>query len=312
MVLSSGDHVCKAGGMTVAESGVAGLAGSDGVCAMLALDHRGSLRAEMLHADDRHVDGDTLRAFKRIAIDELAPDATAMLLDLDYGMDAVARSPLPAGTALILAAQQPDTIDGNTIRSTTFDARISPEHVARSGAAALKLLVNWTPDGDRSPLLDFTARFVELSRACGVSSLVEGITWPSTWTSEDERDDAILDCAIALCATGCDVYKGEVAGFRGGDVDGVHERARAMTAAIDCPWVVLSHGVDGSRFAEVTRASCAGGASGFLAGQALWSAIARGPLDEESLRDGFRGLGRRRLAEVTRAAREGVEAFRAA
>ena len=38
------------------------------------------------------------------------------------------------------------------------------------------------------------------------------------------------------------------------------------------PWVVLSQGVDPDRFPAAVEAACRGGASGCLAGRALWSA----------------------------------------
>src|SRR6478735_7824656 len=43
--------------------------------------------------------------------------------------------------------------------------------------------------------------------------------------------------------------------------------------AITGPWVVLSQGVHRDDFAGAVRAACRGGASGFLAGRALWSDV---------------------------------------
>jgi sulfofructosephosphate aldolase len=44
-----------------------------------------------------------------------------------------------------------------------------------------------------------------------------------------------------------------------------------MTQVVRIPWVVLSTGVPDERFPELVAAACRGGASGFLAGRAIWS-----------------------------------------
>jgi sulfofructosephosphate aldolase len=295
--------------MTGAMFDLQALADDQGLFTMLALDHRGALQSVMERDGARTVGADAIRPFKQVAIDELAPSASACLLDFDYGLNPDGTSPLPAGTALILAAQEPDRINGTPIGSTRFDSRVTPERVATSGAVALKLLVDWTPTGDREQISDFTQAFVELSKECGVLSLVEGVTWPSSWVDEDQRDDAILECARVLCATDPDIYKAEVAGFRGADLSSVTARSRELTDAIDCPWVVLSHGIAGSDFASAIEACCEGGASGFLAGQAVWGELAQGSLAADDLRRGFRTAGVERFRDLIDSARRGVGAY---
>ena len=41
---------------------------------------------------------------------------------------------------------------------------------------------------------------------------------------------------------------------------------------LPCPWVVLSQGVDPARYPRAVEAACRGGASGMLAGRAVWTA----------------------------------------
>jgi len=55
-----------------------------------------------------------------------------------------------------------------------------------------------------------------------------------------------------------------------GDPDAISERCAEMTASLPCPWVVLSSGVSIARFAGAVERACMGGASGFLAGRAVW------------------------------------------
>jgi sulfofructosephosphate aldolase len=51
----------------------------------------------------------------------------------------------------------------------------------------------------------------------------------------------------------------------------MEEGSRALTEAAARPWVVLSAGVPLERFEPAVEAACWGGASGFLAGRAIWS-----------------------------------------
>jgi sulfofructosephosphate aldolase len=55
-----------------------------------------------------------------------------------------------------------------------------------------------------------------------------------------------------------------------------------VTAALPCPWVVLSQGVDAQRFPAAVEAACRGGAAGFLAGRAIWTDAIRPDRDTEA------------------------------
>jgi len=56
------------------------------------------------------------------------------------------------------------------------------------------------------------------------------------------------------------------------DDEAIRRAAETITDAIDCPWVVLSNGTPPERFDAAMLAACRGGASGFLAGRAIWTA----------------------------------------
>ncbi len=85
----------------------------------------------------------------------------------------------------------------------------------------------------------------------------------------------MIEAAIELMQTGSDVYKAEVPGYLPGQLGQVGTFAKKLTQSISNPWVVLSNGVEASDFAEGVRLSCANGASGFLAGRAIWADAAK-------------------------------------
>ena len=87
-----------------------------------------------------------------------------------------------------------------------------------------------------------------------------------------ETDDAaILATCSELGGLGMDVYKAEVPMHGQGDPAEIERRCRQMTEVLPCPWVVLSQGVSIDDFPAAVAAACRGGASGFLAGRAVWS-----------------------------------------
>lgn len=51
----------------------------------------------------------------------------------------------------------------------------------------------------------------------------------------------------------------------------MRQRCRAITAAVGSPWVILSSGVAEVDFPTAISIACEEGASGFLAGRAVWA-----------------------------------------
>lgn len=235
-----------------------------GCLTMVALDHRESLRT-MLDAPGRPASDEDVRSFKRTAIRELGGAASAVLLDRATALDA----PLPDGTALVLAADVFDQPPGSPVLASRLDGTIDVATIRACGAAAIKLLVLWQPDrGERERACD-VSRFVALARAAGVAALVEGIV-----PAGADRDAWVREAAAELCAFGPDVYKAQIPGYTPGDVSRVRAESERLTAVVGRPWVVLSNGVRTQDFTAGMREACAGGATGFLAGRAVWSDVA--------------------------------------
>ena len=84
---------------------------------------------------------------------------------------------------------------------------------------------------------------------------------------------------------GPSLYKCQVPLYGRGDPAEIERRARTIDAALPCPWVVLSQGVDPDDFPAAVEAACRGGASGFLAGRALWTATLGADDPTELLRE---------------------------
>jgi sulfofructosephosphate aldolase len=103
-----------------------------------------------------------------------------------------------------------------------------------------------------------------------VLALLEGVVTASA--DDPVFDDSLVRAAEELGRFSPDVYKTQLPTFGRGDDDTVEREARRVSDAVGVPWVVLSNGVDASRFASAVAASCRGGASGLLAGRGVWRA----------------------------------------
>lgn len=256
--------------------------------AMLALDQRESLRRMFPLVHGQEVGDDVLKAFKRDAVAVLAPGASGVLLDRPFALADGRPAELPRSTGLIVAADVLEQPPGEPVVDTSLDPVVTADYVRSLDATAVKLLVIWRDDGGDAKREDLVRSFVSVAEEAGVASLVEGIVRPSSgehWAAHAERHDAIIAAAAELSGYGGSIYKAEVPGYAPGDVSAVAEHAVRLTRAASGPWVVLSNGVAQADFADALAESVKGGASGFLAGRAIWSDTVRDPDPVASLRE---------------------------
>lgn len=252
------------------------LARPSGVFALVALDQRESLRAYLQEASGRPVDDEGVIAFKRDALADLLGDASGVLLDLDFGIPAMATlGPAPGERpgGLILAADNLVQDAGGAIVDTELDPRAGAGAVQHSGCTALKLLVIWRPGaGAAEKRSALVSRFMARCRELEVLGLVEALM--DQPTREQARspggEGLYIEMAKEMAAHQPDIYKTEVPGPPSLPAGAIAERSAAISSTVPCPWVLLSNGVPPATYPDVVTAVCQGGASGFLAGRAIW------------------------------------------
>ncbi len=234
------------------------LARPTGTFLMVAMDQRESLRTMLRERGrpdgDAHVEG-----FKLAVARALAPHASGFLID---GAHRSAVEPF-VERGLILAVDVLDQRRDGPVEDTSLEEhpQLSPSVVA------LKLLVIWRDDGRRAERVELASRFVELARRHGLLSVLE----PVVRVPDERREEAIVEAARELGAVGPSLYKCQVPLGGRGEAAEITRWAREIDSALPVPWVVLSQGVDPADFPRAVRASCEGGASGLLAGRALWT-----------------------------------------
>lgn len=270
------------------------LARPSGGLAMVAMDQRESLRAMFAAQSGAPVPDEHLTGFKLAVAGELGPSASGFLIDRTYGFDTVVDDKvLPESCGLILAA---DTLvhppGGGPVVYTELDERISAPVVRGRGVAAMKLLIVWRRDDRRTERLAMAAEFVARCADAGLLSILEGVVRREPGVDFDEMT---VEAATELGGLRPSLYKCPVPRFGEGDPVGVAKICERITAVLPVPWVVLSQGVSIVDFPGAVRTACNSGASGFLAGRALWSDTLTDP--HRLLRD--RSIDRlKRLADL--------------
>ena len=136
-------------------------AGSTGTFAVMAVDHRGPLRRSLEKESPRGKTAEALTALKKDIVRNLAPAATAVLLDPETAAgQCVADGSMPAGTGLIVALDTGST--GDPINRTTgLIENWSVEKTVRMGASGVKMLLYYNHEaseaGEREALVQEVA-----------------------------------------------------------------------------------------------------------------------------------------------------------
>jgi sulfofructosephosphate aldolase len=239
------------------------LARPSGTFLMVAMDQRESLRTMLREHGHDATDG-RLRAFKLAVARELGPYASGLLIDDAYGADVVddAVRLAPPSCGVLLAVDLLDQQPGEAVEDTRLDERAE----LPAGIAALKLLVIWRDDERRAERLEMSRRFVALAERHGVLSVLEPVV------RHEAREWAIVEAAHELGAVRPSLYKCQVPFGGKAEPAAITAHCRELDAALPCPWVVLSQGVEPAGFPAAVEAACKGGASGMLAGRAVWTA----------------------------------------
>jgi sulfofructosephosphate aldolase len=248
-----------------------------GALAMVAMDQRESLRAMFDAAGAGRPADEVLVRFKLDVADVLGPFASGFLIDRHYGFEDIrAGGTLPDSAGLILAADALTQADGGPVEETQLDCVVVEPGFDLHGVVALKLLLIWRRDERREERVRLAADFVDRARQLGVLSVLEPVVRATPAELLDgswDADAAIREAARELSPLGQSLYKVQVPLQGRGSALEQGAASERLGRDITGPWVVLSQGVDQDDFLAAVEAACRGGASGFLAGRALWSDV---------------------------------------
>lgn len=263
------------------------LARPSGALAMVAVDQREALRGMFAKHQSAPVPDTQLTKFKVDVARELSPYGSGLLVDQEFGLDAIVESQvLNPSCGLIAAADLLIGPAGGAATDTAVDQSVDPHRMKKIGAAGLKFLVLWRNDESPESRMKLVEEFNALCDAVDLPSIIEVIVKaPNDPNKSWDREAELILAAKEARKWGADLYKAEVPYHGEGDLSAITRASAVISEAIAGPWVVLSNGVKAEFFADAVMACAQGGASGFLAGRAVWADIVGSPDINKALRD---------------------------
>lgn len=262
------------------------MADARGIFKMTAVDQRPPIKGPIAkHLGVEQAPWDQVARFKRLLVETLQDQSTAMLLDPHYaiphGIDALSPT---KGLIVTLEDSLFDEQDGGRLSADIDDWSV--EKIKRMGGDAVKVLAWYRPDADASVCQaqqDYVKRIGEACAKFDIPFLFELLVYPLAKDAHQTKDyiemqgkkaDDVLGSVeeFAKPDYGVDVFKLE-SPVNAADADG----SAAVQAVFDemgriagRPWVMLSAGAGKPEFKAVLEHAFAAGASGFLAGRAIW------------------------------------------
>ncbi len=276
-------------------NGIQACASDQGIIAAAAIDQRGSLRQAIAQARGSAVGAMELTEFKTAATQALTPHATAILMDPEYGLEAIRhRAP---GTGVLLAYEKSGYDTNAKGRLPDLLDLWSVRRLVEAGAHAIKILLYYNPFDDER-INRIKQAFIErVGAECAgldVPFFLEPLAYDDAIGPEKSLEFArvkpryvtrLMEEFSQPCY-GVDVLKVEVpinaayvSGMRcflGGPAAYTRQEAlehfRTAASAATKPFIYLSAGVSAEVFRETLELAIEAGSnfSGVLCGRATW------------------------------------------
>lgn len=261
--------------------GLQQIANPDGIFTMCAMDHRGSLRSMIDEEHPEEVDYEEMVERKLELCSCLAKYASAVLLDPIFGAaQCISHGVLPNNTGLLVSIEASGYSGDKEYRLTKLLDGWNVEKIKRMGASAVKILVYYRPDlAELASKQLTTVNIVALE--CikyDLPFLVEPISYPIGSEVNNPlqfaavKEQLVIKTAQDITALPIDVLKVEFPAdlrYKKDESEPIN-LCHQLDMSSQVPWVILSAGVDFEAFCQQVKIACRAGASGFLAGRAVW------------------------------------------
>ncbi len=276
-------------------NGINAIGDKNGIIAALAMDQRGSFRKALAKAKGSLASNSDLSEFKTLVAELLSAHASAILLDPEFGLEAIKHRAKNAGVLLAYEATGYDaTVKG---RLPDLVPEWSVRRLMTVGANAIKLLLYYDPDDDpqtNTIKQAFVERVGAECRANDVPLFLEPVCYSDTVGDEKSIEFARLKPdkvtkymqEFSQPQYGVDVLKveapvnmryveGSIANL-GYPIAYSREQAREYfrlaAAESRLPFIYLSAGVTDEIFRETLELATEAGTpfSGVLCGRATW------------------------------------------
>ncbi|MCG8504427.1 MAG: tagatose 1,6-diphosphate aldolase [Sphingomonadales bacterium] len=247
--------------------------------------------------------------FKEMLITELQAESSALLLDPHYAYPrGVSRMDPAKGLILTLEDSLFEETPGGRLSSEIDDWSV--EKIKRAGGDAVKVLAWYRPDAEPDVCRrqqDYVARIGDACARYDIPFVFELLVYPLAKDAEQTGDyvemktkkpELVLESVrtFADAKYGVDLFKLEsplaaddVPGVGGAGWETAQELFDVLGQAAGRPWVMLSAGAGMAAFRNILTHAYRAGASGYLAGRAIWLRAFQAFPDWDAIRGGLRG-----------------------
>ncbi len=285
-----------------------------GIFTILAIDHRDALRVMINPKTPEAIPAAQLTAVKLAIVRQLAPQASAVLLDPIYSAaQTIADGALPGHVGLLCALEEQGYLGDPLNRQTTLLSGWSVEKAKRLGASGVKILLFYHPGaGLAAEKQEHLVRAVLIEcQRYDLPLFLEPISYSldpdikkGTEAFAQQRRRIIVDSARRLSALHPDVLKVEFPIDVRFESDQAVWRAACveLNEAASVPWALLSADEPFETFKQQVRIACETGASGFLVGRSVWREAAT--LSDVGREEFLANIAKRRFMELVEIAQE--------
>ncbi|MBR3189382.1 tagatose 1,6-diphosphate aldolase [Bosea sp. (in: a-proteobacteria)] len=262
------------------------LADKDGFWKMVAIDQRTPLFVPIAEKrGTKEPPREDVVEVKRLITKHLSPKASALLIDPLYGY-ANCINELPTDTGLIISYEHSITENTSKGRKSHPIPDWSVAKTRAVGGDACKVLAWYRPDADPEIIAHQQAFVQKAGEECAANDMVmllELLIYPLPGEDpralEAKREELVLASLEPFCDPKyrIDIYKVEPPGLVHNVPDPDSKDAASLQGAYDRmgkmlprPWVMLSAGASAADFERSMNFAYRAGASGYLAGRAVW------------------------------------------
>lgn len=256
---------------------------ANGKIAIAALDHRGSLKAN-LHPENPDITTDQeILSWKSRMIDLYKNRVSGLLIDPIYGKKLIDTAMQPGW---MLSMEKTGYRGGKEARVTEILEDWSVAKAKEMGACSVKLLLYYDPENT-----ELAKKQKEIAMKLSEECEREGMVYllePLSYKVDGSREEEVLRIVDELADVPVDIYKSEYPGTK--------QACEQISKRVRSPWVLLSAGMEYSQYKIALTVACQSGASGFAVGRALWQEF--GQYEGEARERYFREVASPRMDEL--------------
>lgn len=247
--------------------------------AILALDHRANLLEKLNQVAGYTLSDEEFADFKILLMEHILPPASGILADPGTAIGKGITKRLIQGHQGIIA---PIEVTDYDLHPSKRDMNWIPDwsiaKLKRIGGAGVKMLLPYHPDADNTAYKhQVVQESIETSAKHDIPLFLEPIAYsldPSKALPNSELRPIVIQMAKTFSAMGADILKMQfpLDAKQSDDLSEWRSACEELNAACGAvPWALLSAGESYDVFVKQAEIACQAGASGIIAGRAIWA-----------------------------------------